>query len=339
MVLFLSFVLGHCVRGLHVDWEHFPTVLAVNFVKMANCCYFCNNQLGKIASCLSAIGKGISAFLECLLQSSGRKTFTRVGVRCQLELLQEKILKLLFPRCVCVFVNSTIPNCSVVFEGCVKQFHLLLLNQRYSHTGTHLVGRWAALPWVVADAPFFHQTSQSHGGSQAGSWPAERAEGLIQKFVFNLLHRSLGGFSLICALSVNFFSKFPDHPLKLGLQMLVGRQKCTWACHQPVPPKGFLCSQAAKWDVACVHSSCWPLSEHSTHCCRISGKRKLLRILLLYIICDHCRCNLKTMETRSSFLVDRFLYVIPCVSLLDIIFLNNKIFGLLMCVSKTVGAV
>lgn len=122
-----------------MDWELFPTVLAVNFLQMANCCCLCSNQSGKIALCLSAIGKEISAFLECLLQSSDRKEFIRVGVHCQMELPQEKIFELLFPRSV--FVNSTIPNCSTVFEGCVTQSQLLLLSQRYGHTGTHLMSR------------------------------------------------------------------------------------------------------------------------------------------------------------------------------------------------------
>lgn len=137
-----------------MDWELFPTVLAVNFLQMANCCYFCSNQSGKITSCLSAVGKGISAFLECPLQSSDRKEFIRVGVFCQLELLQEKILKLFVVSQICVFGNSTIPNCSTVFEGCVIRCQLLLINHRYSHSDTHLMNRWVTLPWVVADSLF-----------------------------------------------------------------------------------------------------------------------------------------------------------------------------------------
>lgn len=152
-----------------MDWEHFPTVLAVNFVKMPKCCYFCSNQLGKIASCLSAIGKGISAFLDCLLQSSDRKTFIRVGVHCQLELLQEKILKFLFPKCACVFVNSTIPKCSAVFEGCAIQSHLLLLNQRYSHTGTHSWVDGQLCPGLLQMLPLFCAPQLSESRRKPGS--------------------------------------------------------------------------------------------------------------------------------------------------------------------------
>lgn len=247
---------------------------------------------------------------------------------------------LLFPKCVCVFVNSTIPNCSLCLRD-VLSSPCCSFWTRDTVTLAHI--SWVdgqLCPGLLQMLPLFCASELSESWRKPGSWPAERTEVLIQKFVFNL-----GCFSLIYALSVNFFSKFLDYSLKLGLQMLVCRQKCTWACHQPVPPKGFLCSWAAKWGIAYVHSNCWCLSEHSRHCCRISGKRKLVQmllcyfILLLYLIYEHCRYNLKTIETWSSFLVDGFFFVIPCLSLLDIIFLNHKIFGLLMCVSKAVGAV
>lgn len=179
---------------------------------------------------------------------------------------------------LCLWDVLSNPHCSFWTRGTVTLAHTSSVD------GT-------LCPGLLQMLPLFCASELSESWRKPGSWPAERTELLIQKFVFNLLLRSLGAFSVICALSVNFFSKFLDYPLKLGLQMLVGRQNCTWVCHQPVPPKGFLCSQAAKWGIASVHSNCWSLSEHSRHCSESRGRENCFRcfyvILLLYIIYEH----------------------------------------------------